>query len=546
MDDNLLHYYERELTYIRELGSEFARKYPKIAGRLLLENDKCEDPHTERIIEAFAFLCARIHKKLDDDLPEITESLLSIIYPHYLNPIPSMSIVKFDPIKQSIPPTGYHIPRDTALFSKPVGGTACQFSTTYPLTIWPVEVASAGLKDPAKQVKGAVRALTIKLKTYGSASLSEIGWDRMRFYLNGPHQHVFHLYELLFNNVCHVECQVQDKKGKQETLVLDPQQSILPVGFGDSESMLPHPQRSFPGYILLFEYFCFPEKFLFFDLAGLGRLKKPDLGDTLDITFYLDKVPKSDLVVNKDTFCINAVPAINIFERVAEPVRIDRQKTEYRVIPDMRRQAFTEIFQIDRVVSSPTGEGQEAVEYRPFYSVRHHLEDTDMKKKKVFWHMQRRPSEKKGDNGSDVFLSFADIDFRPADPSTEVITVYTSCTNRDLPARLPFGDVAGDFDMESAGPVAKIHSLIKPTPTRRPALGRVIAVAAHLASVAQLPLHRRGRRGRAEGDPQALRLREQPIHQAADIGDREGGFRAHHQAHRADLLPRGAGFHRVR
>ena len=59
-----LNYYERELTFIREMGAEFAKKYPKIAGRLLLEPDKCEDPHTERLIEAFAFLM-RAHPQED-------------------------------------------------------------------------------------------------------------------------------------------------------------------------------------------------------------------------------------------------------------------------------------------------------------------------------------------------------------------------------------------------------------------------------------------------------------------------------------------------
>ena len=122
MEDRLLNYYERELTFIREMGAEFAHKYPKIAGRLLLEGDKCDDPHTERLIEAFALISGRIHKKIDDDFPEITESLLSIIYPHYINPIPSMSIVQFDPIRQNISESGYLIERDTALFSKPIKG----------------------------------------------------------------------------------------------------------------------------------------------------------------------------------------------------------------------------------------------------------------------------------------------------------------------------------------------------------------------------------------------------------------------------------------
>ncbi|MGE5238558.1 MAG: type VI secretion system baseplate subunit TssF, partial [Chloroflexota bacterium] len=143
MEDHLLSYYERELTFIRELGAEFARKYPKLAGRLLLEPDKCEDPHTERLIEAVAFISGRIHKKIDDDFPEITESVLNILYPHYVNPIPSMSVVKFEPSKKTIPPVGYHIERNTTLYSKPVGGSPCQFETTYPVVIFPLEVSSA-------------------------------------------------------------------------------------------------------------------------------------------------------------------------------------------------------------------------------------------------------------------------------------------------------------------------------------------------------------------------------------------------------------------
>ena len=40
-----------------------------------------------------------------------------------------------------------------------------------------------------------------------------------------------------------------------------------------------------------------------------------------------------------------------------------------------------------------------------------------------------------------------------------------------MPSRLPFGDPAGDFNLEKAAPVSLIKSLIKPTPTRRPFLG---------------------------------------------------------------------------
>jgi type VI secretion system protein ImpG len=472
MDDQLLNYYERELTFIREMGSEFARKYPKIAGRLLLEPDKCEDPHTERLIEAFAFISGRIHKKIDDDFPEITESLLSIVYPHYVSPIPPMSVVRFEPLKQTIPPTGYTIARNTPLYSKPVSGTPCQFATSYPVTLWPIEVVSAGLRDPKKAVKGAQQAIVIRLKTFNDMSLSLVGWEKLRFFLNGPHQHVFHLYELMFNNVCHVEleCKSANWQGVIKRISLTPN-DILPVGFDPDEFMIPYPRRSFPGYLLLFEYFSFPEKFLFFDLDGLNQIRQGDFGDTLDIWIYLDRAAKSNLVINEETFCINATPVVNLFKRIAEPIRVEQRKTEYRVIPDIRRQEATEVFSIDSVSASSAGSSGEEVHFRPFYSVRHHLDEGDGNGRRAFWHVERRASNKKGDDGTEVFLSFADLDFNPVDPGVETLTIHTTSTNRDLPARLPFGDPAGDFDMEIAAPVASINCLIKPTPARRPSLG---------------------------------------------------------------------------
>ncbi len=469
MEDSFLTYYERELTFIREMGAEFSKKYPKIAGRLQLEPEKCDDPHTERLIEAFAFISGRIHKKIDDDFPEITESLLSIIYPHYIRPIPSMSVVRFEPIKPAIQPTGYKIEKEASLYSKSSGGASCQFTTSYPVTMWPVDVVSAGLSDPIKQIRGAQQVLSIQLKTYGGLSVSEIEWEKLRFFLNGPHQHVFHLYELLFNHACHVECEVLNSRGKKEMIIMAPE-DISAVGFEPDKGVLSYSKRSFPAYILLFEYFCFPEKFLFFDLGGLERLRDRGFKDVLDIRIYLDAVPKQNLVINENTFCTNATPAVNLFSRIAEPVRVEQRKTEYRVVPDVRRQNSTEIYSVDKVTSSSLSSPGEEVEFKPFYSVRHHLDEDESHGRRVFWHMERRASGKKGDNGTEVFLSFADLDFNPADPGEDALTVHVTCTNRDFPSRLPFGDPAGDFSMETAAPVARINSLIKPLPTRRPSL----------------------------------------------------------------------------
>lgn len=470
MDYNLLKYYERELTVIRALGMEFAKEYPKIAGRLLLEPDKCEDPFTERLIEAFAFLSGRIHKKIDDDFPEVTESMLNILYPHYVNPIPSMSIVKFEPIRQNIPPTGYTIDKKTVLYSKPVGGAPCQFSTCYPVTILPLEVVSATVSDPHRAVKDTRQILRVRLKTFSSLDFSQLDCKKLRFYINGPHQHVFHLYELLLNNVSHVEMESVNKQGATGRLELSPD-NISPVGFSRDEGLLPYSERSFPGYLTLFEYFCFPDKFLFFDLNGLERARSMKFSGTVDISFYLKKNIDSNVVINENTFCLNATPVINLFSRTAEPVSVDQKKTEYHVLADIRRQESTEIYSIDKVLATSAFDPGKVTELRPFYSLKHHAPDEDVFETKAYWYIQRRPSGKKGDGGTEIFLSFADLDFVSAGPEAEVLTIHVTCTNRDIPSRLPFGDPSGDFDMETAAPVSSINCMIKPTPCRRPMLG---------------------------------------------------------------------------
>jgi type VI secretion system protein ImpG len=470
MDDSLLNYYEQELSYVRQMGAEFAVKYPKIAGRLLLEHDKSSDPHTERLIEAFAFISGRIHKKINDDFPEITQSLFNVIYPHYNNPIPSLTIARFEPMLQNISESGYRIDRGIKLYSKPIYGTPCQFTTCQPVEIWPVEVTAAGLRDPKVLMKDAQQAIYIQLKTANNIPFSKLTWNSLRFYLHGQHQHVFHLYELLFNNVCQVECEPGNGMGAANRILLAPS-PIGQVGFEEEESAFSFPKRSFPGYRLLFEYFCFPEKFLFFDLQGLGKLKNASVGDTLDIWIYLNRMAKPNLVVNKDTFCLNAAPAINLFTKISEPIRVEQRQTEYRIVPDIRRQEFTEVFTVDRVVASGAVKTDEIYDYKPFYSIRHHLQESDAQARQAYWNIQRRESGKKGDNGTEVYLSFTDLNFKPADPGVEILSLHLTCTNRDLPSRLPFGAPEGDFDLEIAAPLVKVSGIMKPTPTRRPSLG---------------------------------------------------------------------------
>jgi len=297
--DDLLAYYERELTFLRQMGAEFAERYPKIAARLLLEPDRCEDPHVERLIEAFAFLAARVHLKLDDDFPEITEALLSVLYPHYIRPIPSMTVVEFhlDP-EQGKLSTGLHIPRGSVLYSRPVDGAPCKFRTCYDTTLWPVTVSEAQWTTPDRilppiKAPDAMAVLRVELSCLPDVSFDKLEMRSLRFYLNGESNLVHALYELLCNHCRQIVARDLTPNTRRAPVVLPPD-SLRPVGFSEDEAMLPYPRRSFVGYRLLQEYFTFPEKFFFLELKCLELLTAAGFKEKVEILFLISPFERVD------------------------------------------------------------------------------------------------------------------------------------------------------------------------------------------------------------------------------------------------------------
>src|SRR5450755_257815 len=127
------------------MAGEFAEKYPKVAGRLKLQPDTCEDPHVERMIEAFALLAGRVHHKLDDEFPEITEALLDALYPHYLRPVPSQAIAQFQFESSQSVAACVRVPQGTPLHSKSENGQSCSFRTCYPVDLLPLRVNTASV-----------------------------------------------------------------------------------------------------------------------------------------------------------------------------------------------------------------------------------------------------------------------------------------------------------------------------------------------------------------------------------------------------------------
>lgn len=486
MGDELLSYYNRELSFLRRLGGEFAETHPKIAGRLQLTADSAEDPHVERLIEAFAYLSARIRCKLDDDFPEITAAFLNVLYPHYLAPIPSMAIARFvlDRTQGELT-TGYAVPGDAVLETDPIEGQPCRFRTAYPVTLWPIELASAELASRPFQSPETVFASKAEsvLRLAFRCTVPQMGFGDLaipwlRFFLKGQTQHVYAIHEMLLNNALGVAIAGRDGK---LLAARAGGEWIRPVGFEREEGLLPYTNRSMLGYRLLTEFFTFPQKFLFFDLACFEPPERARAGDSLDVFIYFDR-SSTDLERNvaADMFQMGCTPIVNLFAQRAEPIALTHRQTQYRVIPDARRPRAHEVYSIHRVTA--TSPDNRKIEFLPFFSFGH----AARRGQGAFWYATRSAAGQAGgepDEGTEVHLSLVDLDFEPFAAADWTLAVETTCLNRNLPHRLPFGQGQLRLRLSKGGPFAAIECLTRPTPTYRPAerKGHLWRLISHLS-----------------------------------------------------------------
>ena len=482
MSDSLFRHYESELFFIRKLAQEFARKYPAAASRLQLEPDRSTDPHVERLIESFALLTARVRNKIEDEFPELTEAMLSVLYPHVLAPIPSFAVVQFNLDPSRGTPEGVKIPPRSPLNTDRVGEISCRYRTVYPLTLWPIALAEAklypppfppGLNPPAR----AAAAIRLRLQATGALAFDAMKLDRLRFHLVGENALVAPLYDLIFNHA--LEVAFVDPAKPKGAVVVPAQDALLQVGFDESESMIPYPANVFSGYRLLSEYFAYPSKFLFVDIAGWGATRAA-LGPVkqLDVIVFLDRShPRLEQLLEPNLLRLGCTPVANLFEHTAEPIPLTHTRPDYRVTPEVGQPAGYEIYSIEGV----TGAGAEAGDrvYSPFYQFRH---GRDRDSTKAFWYSTRRPSLAAEDNGTDVHLHLVDGNFDPTSHEKETLVVRTLCTNRDLPSRLPrIGDEVR-FEAAFAAPGTKVRCVRNPTGSLRAAnpKGRYWQLISHL------------------------------------------------------------------
>jgi type VI secretion system protein ImpG len=502
MNRDLWPFYERELQFLRDQAKEFRAEYPQEAGRLGFDpGGLSSDPHVERMIQSFALLAARVRLKIDDDFPELTDALLTLLQPHALAPLPSMLIAQFTPKPGADLTNGYVIPRGQPFESTPfdvkddkgtitLKGVRCDYRTVYTTTVWPIAIMETSLKNPPHldlQDLGLPEpksALKFTLELVSGKSFAELAIGKGDPERGRPHALRLHiapesvltpaLYELLANQVSEVVFRLP---GTRTIARVPAAKAIRPVGFdltpehaADDESVLPYPRSTFPGYRLLTEYFAYREKFWFIDLLGwddalaAGALA----GRTLEVQFLLTTKtpPERNKAVKADTFALGCVPMVNLFRKAStEPVVVSHRQAEYPLVVASHNPAAFEIYSVDRVFYQ-TGEAGE-VEYAPFYSFRHKKPKDDGKVPR-FWFAQRRPSRLARDFGTEIDVQFCDAQFSPTAPAEDLAFATVTCLNRDLPTFLR--ENIDDWQLLPQGdvPPATVTVLRKPSRTRRP------------------------------------------------------------------------------
>jgi len=487
MEAEFLDHYQRELEYIRDLSGEFARQYPAVAGRLGMDEFACADPYVERLLEGFAFLAARVHLRIDAEFPRFTEGLLDAVYPHFTRPIPSATLVSFEPQSdEGSLADGYHLPRGTSLRGPASDHqpTPCRFDTTESLELWPIRLvdvalvprdAADGRPMPIQFQRRDVRScLRLTIETTAGIPMSALALDRLKWRFRGG-EVAHRLHELVIAHTTGIA--VTGNQGISWSVPKD--QLPRAEGIADDQAMLPHEPRSFSGFRLLQEYFLLPEKFLAVSISGLQAAIPTATGTQLQIVIALDECDR-ELIgrVGVENLALHCVPAINLFPKRADRIQISNRHYEHQLLVDRSRPQDFEIWSVQQLCGHGETPQQE-LEFLPLYAPpeqRQNERTATMRRYWAYYTLQRRPRQPSMNQrqhghrspylGSEVFVTLTDSQQQPAQHEIRQLSSTVYCTNRDLAMLTPPGGWSAALSLSAAGPVQGIECLVPPTPPR--------------------------------------------------------------------------------
>ena len=478
MDPRLLRYYNEELRHLREMGAEFAKEFPKIAARLGMEGLEVTDPYVERLLEGFAFLAGRVQLKLDAEFPRFTQRLLEIVYPQFLAPTPSMLIAMLQPeLGDPALAAGVTVPRGSVMTSNvgKAGATTCEFRTAQATTLWPLELTqleyfthAADLPMAALPEWRKYRAgLRIRLRTTAGVEFPQLALDSLRLHCTGVDDVAHRLHELICGHALGVLV-LPTRRPAAWFETIDGE-SIETVGFEDDQALLPQTLNGFEGYRLVQEYFAFPQRFMFFDMTGLGDALRRHAGTEVDIVILFSKADAALLqAVDASCLALHCVPAINLFERRCDRIHVTPESADFHVVPDRTRPADFEIHSLTEVLGYGVGVNAE-YRFLPFYNAFH----TEVRSHNAYYSVQREPrlmsatQQRDGPRtsylGTEIYISVVDQRESPFPQELRQIGVRALCTNRDLPLLMPTGGAKGDLTLTQTAPVKTITVIKGPS-----------------------------------------------------------------------------------
>ncbi|WFO49896.1 type VI secretion system baseplate subunit TssF [Aeromonas veronii] len=451
---SLEHYFRDELAFLRLQGREFADSYPELTRFLSEQNT---DPDVERLLEGFAFLTGNLRAKIEDEFPELTHGLLNMLWPNYLRPVPSMTIMQFSVIPGAIAQPAL-VRLGCQLDSLPIDDVTCHFQTCHDAWVYPAE-----MRQITAQSGNDLSTISLDIALHAPLPLSELQLDKLRFFLGGDSYTAYELYFWLSNQLSHIELEIDGKRFRQEA------KALKSVGFERDDALLPYPNNVYSGYRILQEYFCFPESFLFFELSGGEWPKQPLPVSEFKIHFCFDRPLPAELKIRPDSFMLNCVPAINLFQHDSEPVNLNGRQSEYPLKASYRYADSFEIFSVDQVegwVEGNMGRSRGTPRiYQPFESFQHQIERA---KQRLALYYRVRVRESVSGDGFEHSLSFVRGDETATVDLDESISVTLTCTNRSRAARLKVGSIC--VPTGSSPSFATFRNLIRPTRPLRPAL----------------------------------------------------------------------------
>lgn len=450
-------FFQDELNYLRELGTAFAAQNPSLAKLLSEEGD---DPDVERLFEGFAFLTGRIRQKLEDEIPEVSHSLIELLWPNYLRPVPAMSILAFTPRLHTLSePTT--IKSGAMVQSTEVDGTACLFKTCYDVDVAPIAITDANI-----QLKTDRTELNLSFGIESGVASADLNLDKIRLFLHDDQkiQIANTLYLCFFRYLKHFSVNVSFLDGTQECYQNLSKHSISPVGFADNENLLPASDNVFSGYRLLQEYFQFQKKFLFLDVNGLkGILEQPDI-ESFSITFSFSKFFVES--VRKENFQLFCTPIVNLFEHDGSPIRVNNQRIEYFLRPETKQQSHFEIFSVDRVEGKVKGRTEPNV-YTAYEAFLHH--DVELSSiNSCFYKLRKAPATIT--DGVDHFLYLHNNNDDEFANKDEIISTRLTCTNRHLASTLQTGQIA--YDTGNSPDTVTFKNIVNTTQSLPPPFAR--------------------------------------------------------------------------